>query len=73
MAADRATFIVRLTREEGAGWRGEVEYVQGGTSRAAADVAGAMALVWRWLERVGHEREPGGDPQMRCIDEQRQH
>jgi hypothetical protein len=51
----RATFIVRLWRDRPdapAGWRGSVEYVQGGERRAAADAAGTLALVELWLETL---------------------
>jgi hypothetical protein len=51
----RATFIVRLWRERpdaASGWRGSVEYVQGGERRAAADAAATLALVELWLEAL---------------------
>jgi hypothetical protein len=52
----RATFIVRLWRERAdpadTGWRGSVEFVQGGERRSARDMAGALALVEMWLERL---------------------
>lgn len=66
----RATFILRLWRERHSpaeadpaetdparsGWRGTVEYVQGGERRAAADLAGVLYLVETWLNAL----EPTG-------------
>ena len=55
----RATFIVRLWRERpgpaAAGWRGNVEFVQGGERRGVPDAASALALVEIWLETLGDD------------------
>jgi hypothetical protein len=49
---ERATFIFRLTRERrpGSTWRGEVEFVQRGERRSAADAGTAFGHLADWLE-----------------------
>lgn len=56
---ERATFILRLTRERrnGAAWRGEVEFIQLGERRPASDAGAALNHVTEWLDAAGPARQ----------------
>jgi hypothetical protein len=58
-APERATFILRLTRERrnGAAWRGEVEFIQLGERRPAGDAGTALSHVTEWLDAAGPARQ----------------
>ncbi len=61
-APQRATFIVRLTRERraGAAWRGEVEFIQLGERRPAGDAGTALTHVSDWLAAAGPAGQEAG-------------
>jgi hypothetical protein len=63
MSQQRATFILRLWREEDAPagvWLSQVEYLQAATTRHFADLTAAFHDIRAWLDQLEEAIEPQG-------------